>query len=266
MDRIEADHRRIINGHASHLSRQEDQLNTIEETSNAIGAGLNLAVSRIDADLRELDDRVTRRRRECESNEVTIDLCQGRISELERILKIQAQTIARLEERIEEVACKCCAGSKGKGKERAVVPESPILGSPILLAPSSDREESSDSSYVTPPLAARSSPVVASLQLVKEDSDVLVRPPGIGWPSTQQALEIEDEDLSFYRGMAALARNVQGHLGVVRGQRAHRSLGPPKHLFDPYPTVRRFLESSKRVRPGESGADVGRDRGKESGV
>ena len=57
-------------------------MDEIDRTSNAIGEGLNLAVSRIDADLRELDDRVTRRRRECENNKVTIDLCQGRISEL----------------------------------------------------------------------------------------------------------------------------------------------------------------------------------------
>ena len=74
---------------------------------------------------------------------------------------------------MEEVACKCCAQDKGKGKQRAVVPDSPVLGSPIVLAQSSDPEESSDSSYVTPPLAVRSSSVVAlrsvtPLQLVDD--------------------------------------------------------------------------------------------------
>ena len=105
---------------------------------------------------------------------MVIDLCQGRISELERIIEARAQTIARLEERMEEVACKCCAQDKGKGKQRAVVSDSPVLGSPIVLAQTLDPEESSDSSYITPPLTTHSPSVVAlrsvtPLQLVKEE-------------------------------------------------------------------------------------------------
>ena len=38
-----------------------EKVDEIDRTSNAIGEGLNLAVSRINADLRELDERVTRR-------------------------------------------------------------------------------------------------------------------------------------------------------------------------------------------------------------
>ena len=229
-----------------------ERVDEIDCTSNAIGEGLNLAVSRIDTDLRELDENVTRHRRECENHEVVIDLCQGRISELEHIIKAQAQTIARLKERMEEVACKCCTQDKGKGKQRAVVPKSPVLGSPIVLAQTSDQEESSDSSYVTPPLAAQSPSVVAlrsvtPLQLVDEEQDVPMRPPGIGWSLAQEVPGKEDEDLVFHRGMATMAKNIQNHLGAVCGQRAYRTLGPPKHLFDPYPTVRRFLESSKWV-------------------
>ena len=79
---------------------------------------------------------------------MVIDLCQGRISELEHIIEAQAQAIVRLKERMEEVACKCRAQDKGKGKQRAVVPDSPVLGSPIVLTHTSDPEESSDSSYV----------------------------------------------------------------------------------------------------------------------
>ena len=225
----------------------------------------------IDADLRELDECVTRHRQECENNEVVIDLCQGYISKLECIIKAQAQTIACLEERMEEVACKCCAQDKGKGKQRAVVPDSPVLGSPIVLAQSSDQEESSDSSYVTPPLAARSPSIVAvqsvtPLQLVDEEQDVSIRLPGIGWSSTQEVLGKEDKDLVFHRGMATIAKNIQNHLGAVRGQRAYHTLGAPKHLFDPYPTVRRFLESSKRVQHQRVGEDVGRGLGAELAV
>ena len=178
-------------------------------------------------------------------------MCQGCISKLERIIEVQAQMIVHLEERM-EVVCKCCAQDKEKGKQGAVVPDSPVLGSPIVLAQTSDLEESLDSSYVTPPLTARSPSVITiqsitPLQLVDEEQDVLMRPPGIGWSSTQEVLGDEDEDLVFHRRMATMAKNVQNHLGVVRGQQAYHTLGPPKHLFDPYPTVRRFLESSKQV-------------------
>ena len=248
-----------------------EKVDEIECTSNAIGEGLNLAVSCIDADLRELDERVTCRCRECENNEVVIDLCQGHISKLERIIEAQAQTIARLEERMEEVACKCCAQDKGKGKQRAVVSNSPVLGSPIILAQSSDPEESSDSSYVTPPLAAWSLSVVTvrsvtPLQLIDEEQDVPMHPPGIGWSLTQEVLGGEDEDLIFHRRMATMAKNVQNHLGAVCGQRAYCTLGPPKHLFNPYPTVCCFLESSRQVRHQRVGEDVGTGLGAEPAV
>ena len=104
-------------------------------------------------------------------------MCQGQVSELERMIEVQAETITRLEARIEEVACKCCAGDKGKGKQRVVVPDSPVLGSPIILAQSSDKEESLDSSYITPPLTTRS-PSVTPLQLVDEEPMSLCVLPG----------------------------------------------------------------------------------------
>ena len=124
---------------------------------------------------------------------------------------------------MEEVACKCCAQDKGKGKQRAVVPDSPVLGSPIVLAHTLDLEESSDSSYVTPPLAARSPSVVAlrsvtPLQLVEEEQDVPMRPPGIGWSSAQEVSGNKDEDLVFHHGMAMMAKNVLNHLRAVHGQ------------------------------------------------
>ena len=72
------------------MNNYVEKVDELDRTSNVIGAGLNLAVSHIDADLRELDERVTRCHQECENNEVVIDLCQGRISELERIIEAQA--------------------------------------------------------------------------------------------------------------------------------------------------------------------------------
>ena len=125
--------------------------------------------------------------------------------------------------------------------------------------------------YVTPPLTAQSPSIIAlrsvtPLQLVDEELDVPMRPPGISWSSAQGVLEKEDEDLVFHRGMATMAKNVQNHLGAVRGQRAYRTLGPPKHLFDPYPTVRRFLESSRRVQYHWVGEDIGTGHRSWSGI
>ena len=96
-----------------------------------------------------------------------------------------------------------------------------------------------------------------------EELDVPLHPPRIGWSLAQGVLEKEDEDLVFHRGMATMAKNVQNHLGAVCGQRAYRTLGPPKHLSDLYSTVRCFLESPRRVRYHQVGEDVGTGLGAE---
>ena len=239
----------------------EERVDKIDHTSNTIGAGLNLAMSCIDVDLKELDDHVTYHHHKCKKNKVVINLCQGQVSELEHIIETQAQMIAHLEEKIEEVVCKCCAQDKGKGKQRAVVPNSPILGSSIVLAQSSDHEESLDSSYVTPPLTARSPSIITLhsitlLQLVEEEQDIPMRPPGIGLPSPQEMLEKEDEGMVFHQEMATMAVEIKTHLGAVHGQWAYHTLSPPKHLFNPYPTICHFLETSKWVQHYQGGGGV----------
>ena len=98
-----------------------------------------------------------------------------------------------------------------------------LTGSLIVLTQSSDHEETSDSSYITPPLAAQSPSVttlqsVMPLQLVDEEQDIPLRPPGIGWPSAQEMLEKEDEGLVFHREMATMVVDIKNHLGVVCGQ------------------------------------------------
>ena len=95
------------------LTHCEERIDEINCTSNAIGADLNLAISHIDTDLKELDEHITCCHCECENNEVIIALCQGHINKLECIIEARAQVIACLEERIEEVACKCCAQGRG---------------------------------------------------------------------------------------------------------------------------------------------------------
>ena len=74
-----------------------------------------------------------------------------------------------------------------------------------------------------------------------------MRSPGISWPSAQEILEKEDEGLDFHWEMVTMVVDIKNHLGMVCGQRAYHTLGPPKYLFDPYPTIHRFLETLKWV-------------------
>ena len=69
-DRWESDTHRVINSQNTAVTNCVERVDEIDCTSNAIGEGLNLAVSRINTDLRELDEHVTRRHRECENNKV----------------------------------------------------------------------------------------------------------------------------------------------------------------------------------------------------
>ena len=124
---------------------------------------------------------------------------------------------------------------------------------------------------VTPPLAAHSPSVITThsitpLQLVEEEQDVPMHPPGISWPSAQEMLEKEDKGLVFHQEMATMVVEIENHLGSVRGQWAYCTLSPSKHLFNPYPTIRHFLESSKWIRHSQGGGSIRGDLGAESSV
>ena len=104
---MEANTCQVINSRALSLNTYQEKLDLVDCTSNVISEGLNLAVSHINADLKELDNHVACHHRECKSNEIVINLCQAWVSELEWLIEAQAQVIAHLEERVKEVTCKC---------------------------------------------------------------------------------------------------------------------------------------------------------------
>ena len=127
------------------------------------------------------------------------------------------------------------------------MPDYPVLGSPIVLAQSSDQEGLLVSSYITPPIATHSPSIIIThsitpLQLVDEEQDIPMCPPGVSWPSAQEMLEKEDEGLTWHCEVATMAVEKQDQLVAVHGQQAVCTLGPPKGLFHPYPTVHQFLE------------------------
>jgi len=56
VDRIERDFCRVINNHSHGLDELKEVFAGLDRTTGAVGKGLNWAVSRIDADLVELNE------------------------------------------------------------------------------------------------------------------------------------------------------------------------------------------------------------------
>ena len=152
MDRIEADHCQVINSQTHSLDRLNKVVEALDWTTNAVGEGLNMAVSRIDANLVALNECVDCCRQECKMNEV-LDLYKAHLEELEKLFDTQNVKLVELESRMDSGICHCGFNVKGKGKEVVPVKEDipDVLGSPINLPPTISA--GSSSSYPAPPIA-----------------------------------------------------------------------------------------------------------------
>jgi len=250
--RVETDHRRVINSQTNHLDRLNEVVEALDCTTNAVGEGLNMAVSCIDADLTALNDRVDRHRQECETNEVVLDLYKACLEELKKLFDAQTVKLAELESRMDSGMCRC--GSNIKGKEREIVsveediPD--VLGSPIVLPPTAG----SSSSYLAPPIAHKSSSaeveesLVSPLVLMDEEDKENEPRPGIGVVNAYRRFEALQggsmDALSFVRETRTVLQEHSGDMLAVCGQRAVRSQGPPSRRFNPYTSVHRHLYTS----------------------
>jgi len=205
-----------------------------------VGEGLNLAVSHIDSNLHALDECVNHCHRECETNEAVLELYKAQLEELEKLFDTQSVHMVELESKIDSVACRC-GSSKGKDREEATS----ILDSPIVLASSPVSSGSSNLSYMAPPITNESSatlvqdPSTSSLTLVDDEDKENESRPGIGAITALGCLDCLPTLLSSStQEYVDEARSIlQDHtldIVGVRGQRAFRSLGPPKSRFHPY--------------------------------
>ena len=88
---MEANTHWVINSYMSSLNAFQEKLDLANHTSNVISKGLNLAISCINVDLKELDDHVTHCCWECESNKIVINLCQAQVSKLEWLVEARAK-------------------------------------------------------------------------------------------------------------------------------------------------------------------------------
>jgi len=95
LDCVKADTRQVINSHSHALNKLGETMAALDRTTTAIGEGLNLAVSCIDANLVTLDEHVNRHHCECETNKVVLDLYKAHLEELERQFDIQSIQMVR---------------------------------------------------------------------------------------------------------------------------------------------------------------------------
>jgi len=264
---VEADHQRVINSQTSSLDQLQEVVGALDRTTNAVGEGLNMAVSRIDADLTALNERVDHRRRECETNEVVLDLYKARLAELEKLFNAQTVKLAELESRMDTGMCRC--GKDVKGKEKEVVPVEEdipdVLGSPITLPPTAG----SSSSYLTPPIAHKLSSaeveesLVSPLVLMDEENNESEPRPGVGMVDTYRRFEALPGGFVDVAPFICETRSFLQHhsedILAVRGQRAFRSQGPPSHRFNPYTSIRRHLRPGRQFlfRPSRAHCHVG---------
>ena len=188
MDRIEGDFHRVINNHSHGLDQLKEVVEGLDQTTGAVGEGLNLAVSRINANLVELNQRVNHCCRECETNEAVLELYKACLEELEKLFDAQNIKLVEMEPRMDSVTCQCGSSDKGKGREVIEVEESipNVLGSPIQIHPSPTSVGSLNSSYLVPPITNKLSSagvmesLVSPLVLVDDEDKENELRPGIG--------------------------------------------------------------------------------------
>src|SRR6267378_919691 len=232
-----------------------ETVEALDRTTTAVGEGLNLAVSRIDADLTALDERVDRRRRECETNEAVLELYKARLEELEKLFDAQSLRMAELESKIDMVACRCGSSDENKENEEAVS----VLESPIILQDSPTSASSSISSYLAPPVA--NEPSTSSLTLVADENQENESRLGIGARIALGRMDrlpgLLSSPREYVREVQAITQEHSADIIGVRGQRAFRSLGPPKSRFRPYSVIPRRSGRKHRCESCRDSVDDG---------
>ena len=204
--------------------------------SQFMDEGLKTGFLRVDKDLEALDQRIDRRREECDKTREELCAAEGRIEVLEERSRSQREMIEALMARVENMEGQLCHCGKGKGCNVAEERVS-LLGSPITLGRDIEEGSSSDDSYRTPPLAGSSIPPTSSSSGSSEEQ-ALVLAPSVYDSCDSALIEIHEEIVANHHpvpipspclDMAGIARLI-----AVRGQRAVHTLGRPKLSFHPY--------------------------------
>ena len=83
---------------------------------DAVDEGVRTAVKRIDEDLEALDQRVNRRRQECERTSAELEAPNGKIAILEERSRSQRLLIEQLIAHVDSMEGRLCRCDEGKGK------------------------------------------------------------------------------------------------------------------------------------------------------
>ena len=233
------------------VTKIDGELADIGLEVQAIDEGIKTAVARIDKDLEALDQRINRRRVECERTEQSLRSALNRIADLERLSHAQSEINDALLERVDAMEgnlCHCNQESRGSTQEAP----SSLVGSPLVLGCQVDEGNASDDSYHTPPLASSSVPSIPSSIMEDSDQENLSNV-GIGYIPRVPLSDITDGLLENSEPIPVpapmLDRAGIDRLIVVRGQRAVRTLGRPKS-YHPYPRCCAIGRQSSTHRAG----------------
>lgn len=76
---------RVSNAHTHTLNNLGEKLESLDHTTTAVGEGLKLAVSCVDANIKALDEHVDHCCQECKTNEALLNLYWARLNKLEKV-------------------------------------------------------------------------------------------------------------------------------------------------------------------------------------
>jgi hypothetical protein len=199
--------------------------------TNAMDEGIRTVAARIDEDLTALDERVTRRRDECEKTEAALVIANGRVELLEERVRNQRSMLERFSARLDDMEGQLCHCGKGKGRE-ALREISPVLDSPFILGSPLPEARSSNESFHSSSGFESSTNVPSSSSSTKENDLVIYD------SATSRLVEIVEDPVENVDPIPVPppVLDVEGmrRLITVRGQRAVRSAGRPKSSFHPY--------------------------------
>ena len=221
------------------------ELIALSKRVEAIDEGTRTTFVCVDEDLVALDQRIDRRRQECERTDYQLQEVKDRlraaedqILALEESKKDYREMLLEMRVRIEAMEGQLCHCGMEKGKEVETGGPS-VLGSPLVLDRPEDEGHLSDDSFNTPPSVGPSSSSQPSSTVVESDKEN-VPSFGIGFdPKKLVLIPVEDTPPENIVPLPIRepVLNISGleQLVAVRGQRAVRSAGRPKSAFHPYP-------------------------------
>jgi len=223
----------MINAQTGVLTRIDGEITNLGLKVNAMEEGVKTTFIRIDKDLKALNDRIDCCRVQCDKVVDHLLAAEEKVTLLEEHSRWQRELIKQLLSHVEGMEGHlCCCG-----KDRQVLGEiTHVLDIPIILGQDVPKDNVSDGSYHTPPIASLST--VPSTLLVESDKENGLVLYNSKLSLETRLVEIEEDPMENVDPVPVLVPVFDfariARLMTVCGQRTVHSLGPPKSLYHPY--------------------------------